>query len=73
MLLPKYEVKISREDLKIGRNSGSLLGAQSLKGLALVQLSQHSWYLAMMGVLLQGSADSYNTTGYVIYGTRERF
>jgi len=48
--------------MKMGRNSGLLLGPQSLKGMALVQLSQHTWYLAMTRVFFQGSVENLAAT-----------
>ena len=58
-------IKISREH-ELGENVGSLLGPQSLNGVALVQLSQHKWYL-------QSFLSWKLTTRYAIYSTFERF
>ena len=45
----------SAENIKIGRNGGLLLGPQILKRVALILLSQHTWYLVTTSVSLQVS------------------
>ena len=51
-------VKISREH-EMGRNCGLLLGPQSLKGVALVWLSQRAWYLVTTRVFLLVSVETW--------------
>jgi len=50
----------------MGRNSRLLRGPRSLKGVALVQLSQHAWYLVRTRVLA-------DTTKCAIYSTHKKF
>ena len=57
------EVEISREHMKIGRTGGFLLSPRSLNGVALVQLSQHRWYLVMTRIFF-GSDETSLRHGY---------
>ena len=65
MLLPQPDSPRGSDQQRTGRwgkKGVLLLGPQSLKGVALVQLSQCTWFLVMMRVFFEGSVENLAAT-----------
>lgn len=58
MSVPKPDSPRGQVQQKIGRNSGLLLHPWNLKGVALVQLSQRTWYLVTTRIFFHSSVEN---------------